>query len=92
MPVECRTLYLNKACIEYIDDYIEIANNSGVNAFIIDIKESDGPAYESPVIKEYSPTSYDSAFNSFDDYKAAIQKCKDAGIYVIGRIVTFKDD
>lgn len=92
MPRECRTLYLNKACIEYIDDYIEIADNSGINAFIIDIKESDGPAYESPVIKEYSPTSYEWAFNTFDDYKAAIKKCKDAGIYVIGRIVTFKDD
>ncbi len=92
MPRECRTLYLNKACIEYIDDYIEIAQNSDVNAFIIDVKESDGPAYESPVIKEYSPSSYEYAFNTFDDYKAAIQKCKDAGIYVIGRIVTFKDD
>lgn len=92
MPRECRTLYLNKACIEYIDDYIEIADNSDVNAFIIDIKESDGPAYESKVIKQYSPTSYEYAFNTFDDYKAAIKKCKDAGIYVIGRIVTFKDD
>ena len=92
MPRECRTLYLNKACIEYIDDYIEIAENSDVNAFIIDIKESDGPAYESKVIKQYSPTSYEYAFNTFDDYKAAIKKCKDAGIYVIGRIVTFKDD
>lgn len=92
MPREVRTLYLNKACIEYIDDYIEIAQNSGINAFIIDIKESDGPAYESPVIKEYSPTAYAAAFNSFDEYKAAVQKCKDNGIYVIGRIVTFKDD
>jgi hypothetical protein len=92
MPRECRTLYLNKACPEYIEDYIEIAQNSDVNAFIIDIKESDGPAYESPVVKEYSPTSYEYAFNTFDDYKAAIQKCRDAGIYVIGRIVTFKDD
>ncbi len=92
MPRECRTLYLNKACPEYIEDYIEIAQNSDVNAFIIDIKESDGPAYESPVVKEYSPTSYEYAYCTFDDYKAAIQKCKDAGIYVIGRIVTFKDD
>jgi len=92
MPRECRTLYLNKACPEYIEDYIEIAQNSDVNAFIIDIKESDGPAYESPVVKEYSPTSYEYAYCTFDDYKAAIQKCRDAGIYVIGRIVTFKDD
>ena len=92
MPREVRTLYLNKATIDYIDDYISIAQNSDVNAFIIDVKESDGPAYKSPVIAEYSPTSNDHAFNSFDAYKAAIQKCKDAGIYVIGRIVTFKDD
>ena len=92
MPREVRALYLNKGCIDYIDDYIEIADNSGVNAFIIDIKESDGPAYESEVIREYSPTSYDNAFNSFDEYKEAIRKCKDHGIYVIGRIVTFKDD
>ncbi len=92
MPREVRTLYLNKACIDTIDDYIEIAENSGINAFIIDIKESDGPAYESEVIKEYSPSSYSAAFNSFDAYKAAVQKCKDKGIYVIGRIVTFKDD
>ena len=92
MPREVRTLYLNKATIDYIDDYISIAQNSDVNAFIIDVKESDGPAYNSPVIAEYSPTSNEHAFNSFDSYKAAIQKCKDAGIYVIGRIVTFKDD
>lgn len=92
MPAEVRTLYLNKACIDSIDDYIEIAESSGINAFIIDIKESDGPAYQSPVIQQYSPSSYSAAFNSFDAYKAAVQKCKDKGIYVIGRIVTFKDD
>ncbi len=92
MPRECRTLYLNKASAWYIDDYIEIAQNSGVNAFIIDIKESDGPAYDSPVIREYSPSASEYALNTLEDYKAAVQKCKDAGIYVIGRIVTFKDD
>ena len=92
MPRECRTLYLNKVSVDYIDDYIEIAQNSGINAFIIDIKESNGPSYQSEVIREYSPTSYEYAYNTFEDYKAAVQKCKDAGIYVIGRIVTFKDD
>ncbi len=92
MPREVRTLYLNKTCIDTIDEYIAIADSSGINAFIIDIKESDGPAYQSEVIKEYSPSSYSAAFNSFDSYKAAVQKCKDKGIYVIGRIVTFKDD
>ena len=92
MPREVRTLYLNRACIPAIDDYIDIANNSGINAFIIDMKESDGAAYASKVIEQYSPTGYQNAFSTFEDYKAAVQKCKDAGIYVIGRIVTFKDD
>lgn len=92
MPEEVRALYLNRACISQIDDYIDIAENSGINAFIIDIKESDGAAYESEVMKEYSPSSYESAYNTFDDYKEAIRKCRDAGIYTIGRIVTFKDD
>lgn len=92
MPREVRTLYLNRGCISTIDDYIDIANNSGINAFIIDMKESDGPAYKSEVIRQYSPTSYERGYNSMEDYKAAVQKCKDAGIYVIGRIVTFKDD
>jgi hypothetical protein len=42
-------------------------------------------------MKEYSPTAYSKPANSFDDYKKAIKKIKDAGIYVVGRIVTFKD-
>lgn len=92
MPKEVRAIYLNRACIDTIDDYIAVAKDSDVNAFIIDMKESDGPAYQSEVIKEYSPSSYAVAENSFESYKEAVRKCRDAGIYVIGRIVTFKDD
>ena len=44
------------------------------------------------MIREYSPSASEYALNTLEDYKAAVQKCKDAGIYVIGRIVTFKDD
>ena len=92
MPRECRTLYLNRATIDGIDAYIELANNSGINAFVIDMKESDGSGYKSPVMEQYSTSSYESGFNSLEAFKEAVQKCKDNGIYVIGRIVTFKDD
>lgn len=92
MPVEVRALYLNKVSAKYIDEYINIANSSGINTFVIDMKESDGAAYESPVIKEYNPASYEQAYCTFDEYKESVQKAKDAGIYVVGRIVTFKDD
>ena len=42
-------------------------------------------------MKKYSPTSYDEAMNSSDKYKGAIQKLKENGFYVIGRITVFKD-
>ncbi len=92
MPKEVRCVYLNRACVQGIDAYIELANNSGINAFVLDIKESDGPSYKSPVIQRYNPGAYEYGFSEFDEYKDAVRKCKEAGIYMIGRIVTFKDD
>lgn len=47
--------------------------------------------YDSPVYEEYSPTAYQYAQNSVADYQAVIQKIKDAGFYVIGRLTTFND-
>lgn len=91
MPKEVRALYLNAGVLGNIDDYIELAKNSNINAFVVDIKDNTAPGYESEVMKKYSPTSYDKAMNSFDKYKAAIQKLKDNGFYVIGRITVFKD-
>lgn len=45
---------------------------------VVDIK--DGVlAYESNVAREYSPTAYKNAINSFSDYQNAIKKIKDAG-------------
>ena len=91
MPEETRTLYLNVDVIKDVDQYIEFAKNSNINAFVVDIKDNTKPGYASPVMKELSPTNYNNAVNSFDDYKNAIKKLKDNGFYVIGRITTFKD-
>jgi len=91
MPDECRTLYLVNWRLEDVDSYIEIANNSGINAFVVDITDGGSIGYASEVMKEYSPSSYEAAVNTVEEYKAAIQKIKDAGYYVIGRITTFND-
>lgn len=91
MPDEVRALYLNAAVVTNVDEYIELAKGTGINAFVVDIKDNTSPAYDSPVMKKYSPTNYDEAMNKFDDYKAAIKKLKDNGYYVIGRITLFKD-
>lgn len=73
-----------------VDKYITLAKNAGATAFVVDIKDG-ALAYKSEVAKEYTPSSYESGMNSIDFYKQAIQKIKDAGFYVIGRIVLFND-
>lgn len=91
MPSEVRAFYLNAGVLGNVDEYIELAKKSNINAFVVDIKDNTAPGYESEVMKEYSPTSYKNAMNSYEKYKAAIQKIKDNGFYVIGRITVFKD-
>lgn len=92
MPDEVRAFYINSAAIKNIDKYISLAKESNINAFVIDIKDNTSPAYNSPVMEEYSPTNYNHAINDFDEYKKLVKKAKDAGFYVIGRITTFKDN
>ena len=91
MPDEVRALYINSGAVKDIDSYIDFAINNNINAFVIDIKDNESPAYNSPVMKEYSPTNYQKAINEYEDYKSYVKKAKDAGLYVIGRITTFKD-
>ena len=90
MPDECRTLYLNSGVLGNLDSYITLAKNSGINAFVVDIKDGF-LGYASNVASTKSITSYNTARNSIEDYKAAIKKLKDNGFYVIGRIVAFND-
>ncbi len=89
---EARTLYMNGGSnvIGNVDAYIDVAKSSGINAIVVDIKDG-ALAYPVEVAKEYSKTAYDSAINSFDTYKNAITKIKEAGLYAIGRIVIFND-
>lgn len=91
MPEEARTLYLNSGVLGNLDAYIKLAKNNNINAFVVDIKDNIAPGYASNVMKELSPTNYERALNSFDNYKSAIKKIKDEGFYVIGRITVFKD-
>jgi len=93
MPDVVYSLYLNggKDVISNVDSYIEFAKTTKINSFVVDIKDNEAPAYTSDVMKAMSPTNYNKASNSKEDYKTAIQKIKDAGFYVIGRITVFKD-
>ena len=89
---KAKAMYLNagKNVIADIDSYIKVATSSGVNTIVVDLKHG-ALAYPMEVAKEYSKKAYESAINSYDDYKKAIDKIKSSDIYVIGRIVVFND-
>lgn len=93
MPESVYALYLNcgSNTIQNIDAYIEFAKTTKINAFVVDIKDNETPAYPAKTFENLSPTNYEHAINSYDEYKTAITKLKEAGFYVIGRITTFKD-
>lgn len=89
---DAHTLYLNgsSSVLDNVDKYIELAKESNINAFVVDIKDGN-LSYKSEIAKEYSKTSYDKAVYTVDNYKKIIAKLKDNGFYVIGRIVAFND-
>ena len=93
MPDAVYALYLNSGTnvIGNIDSYIEFAKDTKINAFVVDIKDNETPAYPAKTFNELSKSNYDAAVNSYEDYKKAITKLKESGFYVIGRITTFKD-
>lgn len=57
----------------------------------MDIVDGEAIGYAADVMNEYCPSGAKAACNTVEEYKAAIQKIKDAGYYVIGRITTFND-
>ncbi|MDD5791636.1 MAG: putative glycoside hydrolase [Erysipelotrichaceae bacterium] len=94
MPAEVKALYLNAESIGKIDEYLKVAKDSGINSFVVDIKDcylDTQMAYDSEVTRKYAPST-SNIVNSSDDYQKAIKKLKDEGYYVIGRITAFKDD
>lgn len=91
MPQECRALYLVNWRLDEVDSYLEIAADSGINAFVVDIVDGGAVGYAADVMKEYCQSGAAAAHNTVEEYRAAIQKLKDAGYYVIGRITTFND-
>ena len=67
------------------------ASFTEINAFVVNIMDGTSIGYDSEVFRKYSPTADSYANNTQEEYKTCIQKIKDAGFYVIGRLTTFND-
>jgi len=74
-----------------VDAYLEVAEGSGINAFVVDIVDGGSVGYAAEVMHKYCPSAAAAAQNTVEAYREAIQKIQNAGYYVIGRITTFND-
>ena len=87
---DARAMYLGCAAAANPDNYIRLIEKTDCNAVVVDIK--DGVlAWPAGTAKEWSPRSYKTAYTSKKKYKKGIDKLKDTGVYMIGRIVVFND-
>lgn len=90
-PVKVKGIYVSGpvAGIEKMDSLIDLVDCTELNAMVIDIKNDEGKVtykMESEQVK-----SIDAGVRYIPDIDALVSKCKDRDIYLIARIVAFRD-
>lgn len=88
-PVKVKALYLTGSTVaKSIDHYIDLVNKTELNSLVIDIKENGYVNYvsEVPLVKELS------LGKNVYNVEEVLRKCHENNIYVIGRIVVFRDN
>jgi len=84
-------IYISLNGMYHVDDYIDLAKKTNINAFVLDIKNDYGRTlFESPIARKVLGDSY--IRPRVKDIKVFIKKLKENNIYLIGRISTFKDE
>jgi len=74
------------------DKLLKLAQESDINAFVIDVKDDDGiMLFENEAAAKYSPEGNSRARINVEKLNERMKILKDNGIYTIARIVTFKD-
>ncbi|MHC1748982.1 MAG: putative glycoside hydrolase [Cellulosilyticaceae bacterium] len=91
-PTTVKGIYLSGSEANHIDEYIDLAEQTEINSFIIDVKNDAGYLTfhtDNPKLLEMGCVSKKPAI---EDMRSMMQKIYRAGIYPIARIVTFKDN
>lgn len=91
-PVLVKGLFLTQntsRSTKRIDEFIEIANSTEINALIIDVKDDSGHLlFKVPGAEKVIPGINDNV--AINDIEAFVKKLKDNNIYLIARVVSFK--
>ena len=89
---EVKAIYVNlySACSGKLNDLIELAGQTDINAFVIDVKDDRGNL----LFRNMAAAKLNAEANRkalMDDARPLLQRLKAKQIYCIARIVTFKD-
>ncbi|MEW9121676.1 MAG: putative glycoside hydrolase [Thermotaleaceae bacterium] len=90
--VEVKGIYLTKysASNSRLDELIELSKRTKINTFVIDVKDDKGHMlFKTKAAEKYSPNANANA--TVKDIEALVKKLKENNIYLIARIVSFKD-
>ncbi len=91
-PVKVRGLYVTQytaSSLERMDALIEIANQTDINALVIDVKDDKGNLlFYSKAAESVMPELNENV--AIEDIAAFVKKLKENDIYLIARVVTFK--
>ncbi len=89
--IQAKAIYVSlSSAITNIDHFIDLANKTQINSFVIDVKNDYGyTLFNSKAAEKYCPGA--NTKSAIKDIEAFMKKLKDNNIYAIARIVTFKD-
>lgn len=90
-PVKVKGIYVSGpvAGIDKMDALIDLVDSTELNAMVIDVKNDEGKVtykMQSDQVQEL-----ESSIRYIPDINALVEKCKEKNIYLIARIVAFRD-
>lgn len=90
--VEVKGIYvtIHSAAGAKLEKLLELAENTDINAFVIDVKDDYGNMlFKTEAAEKYAPSANDNA--PVKDIDSLLKKLKEKNVYTIARIVSFKD-
>ena len=90
-PVKVKGIYVSGpvAGIDRMDELIALVDETELNAIVIDIKNDEGRVTYK--MQSEKVIEIEAGIRYIPDIQALVQKCKEKDIYLIARIVAFKD-
>lgn len=93
IPEDVYALYIpaSQSTMDVVEEYMDLAKDTAINAFVITLNDGVDMAYRSDWIAQYGIMDDYNAYNSPEEFGRVVQRLRDAGYYVIGRVTAFRD-